>query len=85
MLIDGRNTVRIQVTDGSAAKEAANTTCVAGTAYDFEINSGEFDIASDDTTGPKFVFLQAIYDINGDATYWGLFKILNTESQAEME
>jgi len=82
MVITPENIVKIQVTDGSAAKEAANTTCTAGIAYDFEINAGEFDIASDDVTNGKFVYQEPIYDVNGDATYWGKFRLYATEAQA---
>jgi hypothetical protein len=87
MLITGENTVACYVQDGSGNLEAANTTCVAGTAYDWEVDATDsyFAIDSSDTTNPKMVFLQAIYDVNGDATYQGLFKPLNTEVQAELE
>ena len=87
MLITGENTVRMLVQDGSGNLEAADTTCVAGTAYDFEVDStdGYFAIDSSDTTNPKMVFLQPILDENGSSTYWGLFKPLNTEVQAELQ
>ena len=87
MLITGDNIVRMMVQDGSDALEAADTTCVAGTAYDFEVDTTDsyFAIDSSDTTNPKMVFLEPVNDVNGASTYAGLFKPLYVEVQAEAQ
>lgn len=62
------------VTAGTAALASTFT---VGTAYDFYIDSDyvfHADVAA--TSGPILVFVQPIYDVNGDSTYWGLFEVL---------
>jgi hypothetical protein len=82
MKIGADNVLQIQVTDGAAAKEASDTTCVPGVAYDFEIDSdGVFRIASDDVTNPKFVYQDPVYDSADASSYWGRFVIYGPEDQ----
>ena len=85
MLVTGENFIKARVTTSASVEEAANTTCKIGTAYDWNVDSGLFSIDSSDTTNPKLIFVQAIYDVNGDATIWGVFKPLATETQIELQ
>ena len=78
-LIDPGDNLLMMVQDGSAAYEAANTTCVPGTAYDIVVSSNVWHVDSSDTTNPCLVFLQEIRKADGDASYWGRFRPLAAE------
>ncbi len=80
-IINQDDDVYVQVDDGSGNLEAANTTCVPGVAYDVSVSSNHWTVSSNDTTNPKFVFVEALLDANGDATYWGRFKPYYLEHQ----
>ena len=81
MIIKPDDEVFIQVSDGSGSLETATTTCKAGVAYDIEVTSGLHTLASDDTTNPKFVFIDAIYDAAGSAGYWARVRPYYLENQ----
>jgi hypothetical protein len=80
-VINQDDDVLIQVAASGGTVEAANTTCVPGVAYDIQVASNHCTINSSDTTNPKFVFVEAIKDAAGDATYWGRFKPYYLENQ----
>lgn len=81
MLLNPDDEIYIMVTDGSGNLEAANTTCVPGVAYDTEVVSNHHTLASDDTTNPKFVFIEPLYDSTGTVTYWARCKPFYLENQ----
>jgi hypothetical protein len=81
-IINQDDDVYIQVAASGGTVEAANTTCEAGVAYDVQVASNHWTINSSDTTNPKFVFIEALLDANGDATYWGRFKPYYLENMA---
>jgi hypothetical protein len=73
--------IYIRVSDGSGSYETANTTCVPGVAYDFNVASNLWSIDSADTTNPKLVFIEALYDATGTATQWARCKPYYLEAQ----
>lgn len=77
--------VEIMVQDGSGSYETANTTCVPGVAYDFNVASNLWAIDSADTTNPKLVFIEALYDSTGTATQWARCKPYYLENQVIAE
>jgi len=80
-LLTPETEVLIQVTTGGTL-QAANTTCVPGIAYDLEsVSTNLHYIDSADTSNEKFVYIDAVYDVNGDATYWGRFRPYAVEAQ----
>jgi len=78
--------VLIQVCNASGVLQAANTTCKPGIAYDLQtVSTNLHYIDSSDVTAMKFVFLGAVYDAAGAATYWGRFRPIYLENQATAE
>ena len=78
--------VLIQVCNVSGVLQAANTTCKPGIAYDLQtVSTNLHYIDSSDVTNMKFVFLGAVYDAAGAATYWGRFRPIYLENQATAE
>ena len=68
--------------DGTLANlEAADTTCVPGKSYDLVLSSGIWVVDSNDVTNPTVIFVDAIYDAAGSATYMGRFKLLESVRQ----
>ena len=73
--------VYIMVQDASGSYEAANTACVPGIAYDFNVASNLWAIDSADVTNPKLVFVEALFDAAGAATQWARCKPYYLENQ----
>ena len=81
-LLTPEDEVLIQVCNVSGTLEAANTTCVPGLPYDLqEVSTNLQYIDSSDTTNDKFVFIEAMLDGAGSATYWGRFRPYFGENQ----
>ena len=77
--------IYIKVQDGSGSGEAANTTCVPGVAYDFNVASNLWAIDSADTTNPKLVFIEGLFDSTGTVTQWARCKPYYLENQVIAE
>jgi hypothetical protein len=80
-LVGPDDEVQIRVSDGSGSYEAANTTCVPGVAYDFNVASNLWSIDSSDTTNPKLVFIEALFDSTGTVTQYARTKPYYLENQ----
>lgn len=61
----------------NAGTAALASTFTVATAYDFYVDSDSvFHADAGATDGPILIFVQPIYDVNGDSTYWGIFQLL---------
>lgn len=58
--------------------DALASTLTVAEAYDFYLNSstGVFYADANDSSGGTLIFVQPVYDVNGDSTYWGVFELL---------
>jgi len=77
--------ILIQVSSAGTL-EAADTSCVAGVAYDIILDSTTSFWTLDSTGGagsnPQFVFIESVADVNGDDTYWAKVRPYYAENQA---
>ena len=71
-----RDRVLALVTSGGT--DALASTLTVGEAYDFYMDSsvGLFYVDAADSSGGTLIFVQPVYDVNGDSTYWGIFELL---------
>lgn len=65
--------------DASDAAQVAANTFKAGFTYDIELEATDLvsyaEIDSEHATTEELIFLEAVYDVNGDSTNWGVFTL----------
>jgi len=86
MVIGPNDEVLIQTATVSDVVEDADTTCVIGLAYDTngDVTKPSY-IDSSDVTAPAFVYLGPVLDAAGDATTWGRFRLMGSETNVKAQ
>ena len=55
---------------------ALASTLTIGVVYDFLIDGTDFWYSIEGTSGPVVIYEGPVYDVNGDSTVWGNFRLL---------
>jgi len=72
--IEPGDVVRFYVTsDGSTA--ALASTLTLGENYNHQVGSNLWVIDGGDTTNGQWTYIEPVLDVNGDSTYYGLFRL----------